>query len=218
MKPDELNTKCSDSLYLIHANVRGCCELMEELSICQPGIRSKVHWKKHIRIFQYGNQRFAFEFEVIRYLKGGMNLESCMDTSRKTGIYGTISYRELINIYETDPRNTEYIFIDLPCTSRRPIPVPTFEDRYAEFGPDVLFFELTAMISSRLLFHGCKRGMWPALEKLFHDLLEESDSKEDNPFFMDTSEVEEVHEWWSSTLDKEFKKKQLKKSIRHTDH
>ncbi|PIC25374.1 hypothetical protein B9Z55_018330 [Caenorhabditis nigoni] len=59
MKPDELNTKCSDSLYLIHANVRGCCELMEELSICQPGIRSKVHWKKHIRIFQYGNQRFA---------------------------------------------------------------------------------------------------------------------------------------------------------------
>ncbi|PIC25375.1 hypothetical protein B9Z55_018331 [Caenorhabditis nigoni] len=73
------------------------------------------------------------------------------------------------------------------------------------------------MISSRLLIHGCKRGMWPALEKLFHDLLKESDSKEDNPFFMDTSEVEEVHEWWSSTLDKEFKKKILKKSIRHVD-
>ncbi|PIC22723.1 hypothetical protein B9Z55_016677 [Caenorhabditis nigoni] len=207
---DELKEKISDILTTIKVTVEECMEMIKGLDICQTVTRPSLQMKNHVRVFSYGYHQFVFKYEVNRFLRRNTSLAKCMDDIRKTGIYETVGYLDLITEFGTDPSGIEYVFIELPRTSRRPVPVPTFEGRYAEFGPDFLLFQLADIISARLLFHGFETEKWDTFKGLINELLINIDPKKEMPCFVDTSKIEAVQDWMALSLDGNFKKKPLK--------
>ncbi|PIC22721.1 hypothetical protein B9Z55_016675 [Caenorhabditis nigoni] len=207
---DVLGEKLKESLHVIKITVDACKQIMNELSICQPIVRTTVFPKSHIRVFSFRYERFILEFEAIRCWLGASFSKLSLEFSRESGIYRTIPYRDLIDKIGTDPTNIEFVFVTVPRTSRGPIPIPTFEGRFAEFSPDILRSLISEMISSKLIFHDFDRDNWPALKKMFSEVLNKMDSKEGTPCFVDCSKSNEIREWWTRALDKVFHEKTLK--------